>query len=111
MPRRTYPLTLPYWVLATAMLSPMSRTCPSLVCCASGCAPSAASIVGADLAIGARSAPTIEAAEGAQPEAQQTKDGQVLLIGDNIAVANTQYGKVRGYVLRGINYFLGIPFG
>jgi para-nitrobenzyl esterase len=38
-------------------------------------------------------------------------DGQVLLIGDDIAVANTQYGKVRGYVLRGINYFLGIPYG
>jgi para-nitrobenzyl esterase len=38
-------------------------------------------------------------------------DGQVLLIGDNIAVADTQYGKVRGYVLRGINYFLGIPYG
>jgi para-nitrobenzyl esterase len=35
----------------------------------------------------------------------------VLLIGDNIAVTNTQYGKVRGYVLRGIHYFLGIPYG
>ena len=37
--------------------------------------------------------------------------GQVLLVGDNIAVATTQYGKVRGYVLRGMNYFLGIPYG
>jgi para-nitrobenzyl esterase len=37
--------------------------------------------------------------------------GQILLAGDNIAVANTQYGKVRGYVLRGINYFLGVPYG
>lgn len=39
------------------------------------------------------------------------EDGQVLFIGDNIAVANTTYGKVRGYQLRGINYFLGIPYG
>jgi len=39
------------------------------------------------------------------------EDGQVLFIGDNIAVADTQYGKVRGYKLRGIYYFLGIPYG
>ena len=39
------------------------------------------------------------------------KDDQVLLIGDNIAVANTAYGKVKGFVLRGINTFLGIPYG
>jgi len=39
------------------------------------------------------------------------KDGQVLFIGDNIALAETMHGKVRGYQLRGINYFLGIPYG
>ncbi|HLP73235.1 MAG TPA: carboxylesterase family protein [Bacteroidales bacterium] len=39
------------------------------------------------------------------------EDGQVLFIGDDIAVAETQYGKVRGYQLRGIFYFLGIPYG
>ena len=38
-------------------------------------------------------------------------DGQILLVGDNIAVANTACGKVRGYVLRGINYFVGVPYG
>ena len=38
-------------------------------------------------------------------------DEQVLRIGDNIAVADTQFGKVRGYMLRGINYFLGMPYG
>lgn len=38
-------------------------------------------------------------------------DGQVLFIGDDIAVANTQYGKVRGYILNGIYTFLGIPYG
>ena len=36
---------------------------------------------------------------------------QILLVGDKIAVADTEYGKVRGYVLRGINYFLGMPYG
>jgi para-nitrobenzyl esterase len=38
-------------------------------------------------------------------------DGQVLFIGDNIAVADTVYGKVKGYQLRGIYYYLGIPYG
>ena len=38
-------------------------------------------------------------------------DGPVLQIGDNIAVADTEHGKVRGYVLRGVHYFLGIPYG
>ena len=38
-------------------------------------------------------------------------DEQVLRIGDNIALADTQYGKVRGYMLREINYFLGMPYG
>jgi len=42
---------------------------------------------------------------------KEEHDGQVLFIGDNIALADTQYGKVKGYVLRGINYFLGIPYG
>jgi para-nitrobenzyl esterase len=38
-------------------------------------------------------------------------DGQILFVGDNIAVANTQYGKVKGFILRGIHTFLGIPYG
>ncbi len=38
-------------------------------------------------------------------------DGQVLFVGDDIANADTQYGKVRGYILRDIYYFLGIPYG
>jgi para-nitrobenzyl esterase len=38
-------------------------------------------------------------------------DEQQLFVGDNIAVANTQYGKVRGFILRGIHTFLGIPYG
>ncbi len=43
--------------------------------------------------------------------AARDQDGPVLLIGDKIALADTIYGKVRGYVLRGVHYFLGIPYG
>ncbi|WP_394991909.1 carboxylesterase/lipase family protein [Emticicia sp.] len=39
------------------------------------------------------------------------EDEQVLFVGDNIAVANTAHGKVRGYILRGIHTFLGISYG
>lgn len=38
-------------------------------------------------------------------------DGPILQVGDNIALADTSYGKVRGFVLRGVNTFLGIPYG
>ncbi len=36
---------------------------------------------------------------------------QQLYIGDDIAVAQTQYGKVRGYIMRDTYTFLGIPYG
>lgn len=39
------------------------------------------------------------------------KDDQQLLIGDNIAIAETKYGKVKGFILRGIVNFRGIPYG
>jgi para-nitrobenzyl esterase len=53
------------------------------------------------------------APESTAPESKVAggADGQILFIGDNIAVADTQYGKVKGYVLRGIHYFLGMPYG
>ena len=39
------------------------------------------------------------------------EDGPRLLIGDDIAITQTQYGKVQGYVLDGVYTYLGIPYG
>jgi para-nitrobenzyl esterase len=60
----------------------------------------------AGLAIGI---PSVSAAQGGVPAAGD--DGPIVQVGENIAVVNTAYGKVRGYVMRGINTFLGIPYG
>jgi para-nitrobenzyl esterase len=54
----------------------------------------------------------VSLASCAAPAAKkEEEEGQILFIGDNIALVDTQYGKVKGYQLRGINYFLGIPYG
>jgi para-nitrobenzyl esterase len=39
------------------------------------------------------------------------EDGPVLQIGENIARVDTTNGPVKGYILRGIHYYLGIPYG
>ena len=36
---------------------------------------------------------------------------QLFFVGDNIAVTDTTYGKVIGYILRDIYHLLGIPYG
>jgi len=46
-----------------------------------------------------------------QPHDFNIDEDQLLHIGDNIAIAQTEYGKVRGFILRGIHQFLGIPYG
>ncbi len=38
-------------------------------------------------------------------------DEQQLFVGDDIAIADTEYGKVQGFILRGIYNFRGIPYG
>jgi len=56
---------------------------------------------------------TTSAAAG-QTEKRTAKaglEGPVLRVGDDIAVAETASGKVRGYQLRGVYYFLGVPYG
>ncbi len=54
----------------------------------------------------------IAVASSLPPKATKpSTDEQLLFVGDNVAVAATQYGKVRGFIMRGINQFLGIPYG
>jgi para-nitrobenzyl esterase len=63
----------------------------------------------AGLTLGARgavAAPGVGAHDVAGGE-----DGPVLLVGDKVAVAETRHGRVRGYVLRGVHHYLGIPYG
>jgi para-nitrobenzyl esterase len=61
----------------------------------------------AALSVGAAASASTASAQKETPD----KDGQILLVGDNVAVVSTNNGKVRGFVLRGINTFLGIPYG
>lgn len=37
--------------------------------------------------------------------------GQRLFMGDEIAIADTQYGKIQGFLLDGIYQFRGVPYG
>src|SRR5262245_43816159 len=66
--------------------------------------------VGLTLGGAVRPSLSANAASDARTPAMES-DGPVLLVGDDIACAETTSGKVRGYGLRGINYFLGIPYG
>ncbi|MBN2698835.1 MAG: carboxylesterase/lipase family protein [Bacteroidales bacterium] len=47
----------------------------------------------------------------ASPGKTTVNDDQQLFIGDDIALAETTYGKVKGFLLRGIYQFRGIPYG
>ena len=52
---------------------------------------------------------TIPSCTGTGGEANQ--DEQLLLVGDDIAITETVYGRVQGFILRGICQFRGIPYG
>lgn len=41
----------------------------------------------------------------------EADDEQFLKIGDEIAIAETGFGKIRGYQLNGVYTFLGVPYG
>jgi para-nitrobenzyl esterase len=58
--------------------------------------------------LGLSSVPFISSAA---PSEKGDKDDQQLFIGDNIAIAETKYGKVKGFILRGIYNYRGIPYG
>jgi para-nitrobenzyl esterase len=62
----------------------------------------------AGLTIGGTAFSSISCAPAPAPVADE---GPVLQVGDDIAVVETNAGKVRGFVLRGIHQFLGIPYG
>jgi len=55
-------------------------------------------------------APLTTLANDTKTPASEVGD-EVLFIGDNIAVVNTTLGKVRGFILKGIYTYLGIPYG
>jgi len=54
---------------------------------------------------------TLSSCTSATVEGEADEDGQIIFIGDDIAIANTEYGKVRGFIHRDIYNFLGIPYG
>lgn len=58
-------------------------------------------------------ASTLPLASCAAPgeSAAADNDEQILFIGDDIAIADTVYGKVKGFILRDIYQFRGIPYG
>jgi len=56
-------------------------------------------------------APALVSTACAPTRAASASDDQILRIGDDIALADTKYGRVKGYILRDIYYFLGIPYG
>jgi len=55
---------------------------------------------------------TVSASSGAyRTDKKNDNDGQVIFIGDKIAIAETINGKVRGFIHKDIYNFLGIPYG
>jgi para-nitrobenzyl esterase len=70
-------------------------------------------------AAGAALVSTADATAAAAPAPAQSRgrtatrdaDGPILQVGDNVAVTDTTSGKVRGFLLRDIHHFLGIPYG
>lgn len=62
------------------------------------------------LALSVAPAAAITACASTSNHIEEEEDGQVLFIGEDIAVASTAYGKVKGYIMKGIYTFHGIPY-
>jgi para-nitrobenzyl esterase len=69
------------------------------------------SIGAAGVTLGGASDADATLAQSRQRPTARDPDGPVLQVGDDIAVTDTTSGKVRGYILRGIHHFLGMPYG
>ena len=60
--------------------------------------------------LGLASAFPLTACTPSMKNSEENND-QILFVGDDIAIAETVYGKVQGILLRGIYQFRGIPYG
>ena len=56
-------------------------------------------------------APIALSAKSSHQNSSTDSEEQFLQIGDDIAVASTVFGKIRGYQLNGVYTFLGVPYG
>ncbi|MFC3879875.1 carboxylesterase/lipase family protein [Algoriphagus namhaensis] len=56
------------------------------------------------------SMPFVTSSQAVTKEMARSED-QFLQIGDDIAIANTNSGKIRGYILNDVYTFLGVPYG
>lgn len=66
----------------------------------------------ATLSVGGVAAATSSCTSSAKSSGDAAVDEeQVLFIGDDIAIAETGYGKVQGYLLNKVYTFLGMPYG
>ncbi len=61
-------------------------------------------------AVGISPALTLSSCSTPAKSEELEEDGQALFIGDDIAVAQTKYGKVKGYIMNGVFTFMGIPY-
>ena len=65
----------------------------------------------AGVTLSAADSTTAERRQSTTRATTRTADDPILRVGEDIAVTDTTSGKVRGYILRGIHHFLGMPYG
>jgi para-nitrobenzyl esterase len=63
------------------------------------------------LTVGSVGLPSLVSCSDENKKAVAEESGPVIQIGDKIAIVETTYGKVKGFILRGIYNFRGIPYG